>query len=229
MLFGGSSSKLVELVQDAILAEIAGGKLVSGSRLPVESIGRQLGVSRGRLMEALNILRDLGVVCQGEGGALEVAPLDLEHVRDVYDVRAAIEGLAFRKAAERNPERAASEGPEFIEAGRRAVDSGEIADMIEADLAFHEFIYSLSCNPLLAPAMAGHGAELQRVMGEMLMRDADPHAVWDEHAAMLQAVAAGNPQEAEQRARGHIDRSAGMVIERLQRENATKPIELPRR
>ncbi|TFZ03449.1 GntR family transcriptional regulator [Ramlibacter rhizophilus] len=212
--------KLVELVQEAILAEIASGKLPPGARVIQEQLAQELGVSRQPVQQALLLLRNLGVLREAPGRGLQVAPLDLEHVRNMYDVRAVIEGLAFRKAAERNPQRAAAEGPAYIAAGREAVAAGDVARMIQADMAFHAFVYELSRNPLVAPAMDTHWANTQRVMGEVLMRDERPRDIWDQHEALLHALMEGDGRKAEKLAREHIQQAADFMIDRLQREAA---------
>ena len=120
---------LVELVQDAIVAEIASGKLAPGARIIQEQIAKDLGVSRQPVQQALLVLRNLGVLSEAPGRGLRVAPLDLDHVRNMFDMRAVIEGLAFRKAAERNAARAARQGPALVRAGRRAVARGAVADI----------------------------------------------------------------------------------------------------
>lgn len=213
-----AESKLVELVQDGILAEIASGRLKAGMEIAPDPLAQDMGVSRQAVQKALQALRVRGVLRERPNRTLEVAPLDLVHVRHLYDVRAVIEGLAFRKAAEVNAQGAAVEGPLHIAAGRRAVERGDVADVIEADIAFHEFVYELSGNPLLASAMEAHWAETQRVMGEVLQRDEAPGDVWDQHQAMLDAIIAGDGARAESLAREHIERSAHHMIERLKRE-----------
>ena len=209
---------LVELVQDAIVAEIASGKLAPGARIIQEQIAKDLGVSRQPVQQALLVLRNLGVLSEAPGRGLRVAPLDLDHVRNMFDMRAVIEGLAFRKAAERNAARAARQGPALVRAGRRAVARGAVADMIEADMAFHDFIYELSGNPLVGPTMDTHWTNTQRVMGEVLMRDEKPRDIWDQHDALLTAVAAGDGKSAERLARQHVDQAADFMIARLGRE-----------
>ena len=76
--------------------------------------------------------------------------------------------------------------------------------MIAADIRFHEFIYELSENPLIAPAMETQLTYTQRVMGEVLMRDERPRDIWDQHEAMLDAVTAGDGATAEALTRQHI-------------------------
>ena len=213
-----SQPGLVRQVQDAILAEIASGRLPPGSRIIQEQIAQELGVSRQPVQQALVVLRNLGVLRDAPGRGLQVAPLDLDHVRNMYDMRSVIEGLAFREAASRNPRRAADEGPALIAAGRKAVAQGSVAAMIKADVAFHDFVYTLSENPLIAPAMETHWTNTQRVMGEVLMRDERPRNIWDQHEALLHLLIAGDGKKAEKFARQHIEQAAHFMISRLRRK-----------
>ncbi|TWO73181.1 GntR family transcriptional regulator [Caenimonas sedimenti] len=207
--------RLVVLVQDAILADIAAGKLPPGTRIAEDRIARDLGVAPRPVHQAVLVLRRLGVLCDASGEGLEVAPMNADHVRDMFEVRAVLEGLAFRQAALRNANRAATEGPSYIAAGRRAEASGQVADMIEADMAFHDFIYALSGNQLIAPAVEAHWTDLQRVMGDALMPGSHPGDLWDQHEAMLWAVATGDADDAERLARAHVQCSGEATLDRL--------------
>ena len=209
---------LVEQVRDAILGEIASGQLTPGERIIQEQIAKTLGVSRQPVQQALLLLRNLGVLRDAPGRGLVVAPLEPDQVQHMYAMRAVIEGLACRLAAEHNAERAAKHGPALIDAGRKAVASGSVARMVAADLKFHEFIYGLSGNPLVGPAMATHWTHTQRAMGEVLIKDETPRDIWDQHAAILDAVARGDPARAEALARSHITQAADFMVARLQSE-----------
>lgn len=209
---------LVEQVHKAILSDIATGKLPSGTRIIQEQIAQELGVSRQPVQQALTLLRKEGVLQDAPGRGLLVAPLDLQHVRNMYDVRAVIEGLAFRKAAEHSAGLVAHKGAALIRAGRKAAASQSVGAMIAADMAFHNFVYALSGNPLVVPAMETHWTQAQRVMGEVLLREDKPRDIWDQHEALLAAVAAGKPAQAERLARQHITEAADFMIERLQAE-----------
>jgi DNA-binding GntR family transcriptional regulator len=146
-------------------------------------------------------------------------PDELEHI---YELRAVLEGLAARRAAERGAVRAAREGPALIAAGRAAVATGELPAMVAADQRFHRFLYELSGNPLLAPAMAAHWTQLQRAMAEVLARDERPRDIWDQHAAILDAVAAGDAPRAEAQAREHLTQAAGYMLARLRAAAAAR-------
>jgi DNA-binding GntR family transcriptional regulator len=206
---------LAEQVRQAIVSEIASGKLKPGERIIQEQIAQELGVSRQPVQQALLLLKNQGVLRDAAGRGLLVTSLDPTQVRQMYDIRAVMEGLAFRKAAENNPERAKKLGPALIQNGRKSVKSGLVAQMIAADIKFHDFIYALSDNPLIAPAMQVQWTNTQRVMGEVLMRDETPRDIWDQHEALLKAVMAGDGAAAEALARQHITLAADFMINRL--------------
>ena len=215
-----SQPNLVAQVHDAILAEISSGALAPGDRIIQEQLAQALGVSRQPVQQALALLRNQGVLQDAPGRGLLVAPLDPTHVQHMYDIRAVIEGLAARRAAELGAERAAKAGPALIDAGRKAVAAGSVARMIAADMKFHEVIYGLSSNPLIAPALATHLTYTQRVMGEVLIRDEKPRDIWDQHEAILKAIAEGDGERAETLVRLHLTQAAGFMVTRLRGKQA---------
>ena len=215
-----SQPNLVEQVRDAVLDEITSGQLAPGDRIIQEQIAQALGVSRQPVQQALLLLRNQGVLKDAPGRGLIIAPLDPEHVSHMYDMRAVIEGLACRRAAQINAERAAKLGPALLEAGRKAVASGSVTKMIAADMKFHEFIYKLSGNPLVGPALATHLVYTQRVMGEVLLRDEKPRDIWDQHTQILDAICRQDADSAELLARQHITQASGFMVSRLRGDSA---------
>jgi len=207
---------LVEQVRDALLEAIASGRMQPGERIIQEQIAQALGVSRQPVQQSLLLLRDQSVLRDAPGRGLIVAPLDPDHVRHIYEMRAAIEGLACRLAARTNAGQARKQGPALVQAGRKAVAGGSVAKMIAADIRFHEFLYGLSGNPLIAPALGAHLTYTQRVMGEVLVRDQKPRDIWDQHAAILQAIVAGDADRAESLAREHLLQASAFMVSRLQ-------------
>lgn len=212
---------LAKQVEEAILAEITSGRLGPGSRVVQEQIAKNLGVSRQPVQQALHILRSQGVLRDAPGRGMEVVPLDLGYVRNMYDIRSVIEGLACREAALRHPEKALTMGKEIIARGKDAVSRGAYEEMIAHDMEFHNMIYELADNPLIPATMDTHWTTAQRVMGEVLQSDEEPRDIWQQHEEILLAIAAGDAGKAEDLARTHISRAANYMIERL-RENQTQ-------
>ena len=87
--------------------------------------------------------------------------------------------------------------------------------MIAADIKFHEFLYNLSGNPLIGPAMATHLTYTQRVMGEVLIEDQEPRDIWDQHAKILDAIAKGRADLAEKLAKEHLINASQFMVSRL--------------
>src|ERR1700692_3003499 len=221
---------LVEQVVNAIVSEIVDGDLPSNARLIQDDLARAYGVSRQPVQQALLLLRDRGLVREAPGRGLIVSPLDVDFVRNLYEVRAILDGLAARMAAEHGVERAKTEGPAYLAAGRAAIESGSLHEQIEADMEFHAFLSELSGNPLIGETTAPHWPYLRRVMGEVLRDDVQmPQTILQEHVAILDAVIAGDGAEAETLSRNHILRAANIFVQRLQARNAASEEDLRRR
>jgi len=206
---------VVDRVYQAIITEISEGKFSPGSRIIQEQIAQKLGVSRQPVQQALLLLRNQGVLQSAPGRGLIVAPIDLDYVKNLYDIRAVVEGLACALAAKENSALAAKQGPKLIKNGFNAVKSGSVANMIAADMKFHELIYSLSGNPLIQLEMDAHWIQTQRVMGEVLMRDETPRNIWNQHELILDAIIKGDAADAERLAREHITTAAKFMIQRM--------------
>lgn len=212
---------LVDQVKDALLEEITSGRLSPGGRIIQEQIALALGVSRQPVQQALLLLKNQGILKEAAGRGLVVAPLDANHVEDIYEMRAAIEGLACRLAALHRADQARKQGASIIEAGRKAVASGSVSRMIAADIKFHEMLYGLSGNPLISPAMDSHLTYTQRVMGEVLVEDQAPRDIWDQHENILDAIASGDADRAEKLAKEHLIQASNFMVSRLTQIHAS--------
>jgi len=215
---------LVDQVYEAILSAIAEGRFADDGRLIQEELADSLGVSRQPVQQALLLLRAQGLLRDAPGRGLMVAALDLEHVRNLYEIRGILDGLASAKAAERGRDAARKEGPGFIERGRAAVASRSIARMIATDMDFHFFLYGLSENPLIAEVSTPHWSYLRRVMGEVLLRGETPTQIWDQHERILKAVMTGNAEASEQRARQHIAHASQALARRMPGRDQPSPL-----
>ena len=92
---------LVDKLAATLQARMLSGELVSGTRLRQEALAEEFGVSRTPIREALRKLQASGLVeLQPHRGALVRGPSARE-IRDAYEVRAELEGLAAELAAQR--------------------------------------------------------------------------------------------------------------------------------
>jgi DNA-binding GntR family transcriptional regulator len=183
-----SAPDLVERVYGALLDAISVAALAPGSRLRQEEIAEQLAVSRQPVLQALRLLKRDGFVTDAPGRGLMVAPLDVAWMRNVYQVRGALDTLAARLAAQRR----FVIDPKLIEHGRKCARGRDIQAMIDADMAFHKAIYAASNNPLIELSAGVHWDHLRRVMGEVLQSSRQRSPVWDEHEAIAGAISRGD-------------------------------------
>jgi DNA-binding GntR family transcriptional regulator len=209
--------QLVDRVYASILDAICVGRLAPGERITQDGLADTLAVSRQPVLQALLLLKKQGFVRDTGRRGLVVAPLDPEFVQQLYQVRAALDGVAARGAALHRDGAAAAKGAALIEAGRAAARDRDVPRLIRADIDFHRFLYDLSGNPLIADTASLHWQHIRRVMGAVLRWDQMLAHIWDEHAAILGAVIDGNPLDAERRARAHAENAARLLAIELAR------------
>jgi DNA-binding GntR family transcriptional regulator len=202
---------LVDRVYRTLLDAISDGSLAPGARITQEDLAERLAVSRQPVLQALRLLKEDGLLLDAPGRGLLVAPLDAESIGRVYQVRGALDALAARLAAERR----CVIDPRLIEQGRRAARGRNIQAMIEADIAFHTALYAASGNPLIGQSAQRHWVHLRRVMGAVLQSSRQREAIWDEHAAIAEAVAAGDAKRATRLVEQHGRQASENLVARL--------------
>jgi DNA-binding GntR family transcriptional regulator len=149
---------------------------------------------------------------------VQVAPLDLDWIGKVYQVRGALDALAARLAAQHR----CQIDPRLIEQGRKAARGKNLQAMIDADLAFHQAIYAASQNPLIEQSAHLHWRHLRRVMGAVLQSSRQRETLWDEHEAIAKAIAAGDAARAVRLIDHHSQQASANLTERLA-EQLTQP------
>lgn len=206
---------LSERIHDSVLEAICSGELKSGARITQEEIAQQFGVSRQPVLQAMMLLRREGFLIDAGRKGVCVAPLDVQQARNLYVVRAALDGAAARLAAGNYTPHLVQRGRALLDVGRRAVASGYVPSVIEADIDFHLFVYEASGNPLIGETAQPHWQHLRRVMAAALSEQDLRISVWDEHEGILRALEAGQAAEAEALCRGHAEQMADILTGRL--------------
>jgi len=109
-------TSLREQALTALRKAITTGQLAPSTHLVETELSEALQISRGTLREAMRQLQQEGLISAGARGRLSVRHLDTKEIRDIFNVRAALESLAARELAAQ-PDRA-----EAVSALRRAVE-----------------------------------------------------------------------------------------------------------
>jgi DNA-binding GntR family transcriptional regulator len=212
---------LIDQVHDRLLAAVVSGDLAPGERLTQERIAEMLGVSRQPVSHALQMLKRRGLFVEAGKRGVVVAPIDGRRLRHLYQVRAALDGLAAELAAERVRSGLIDEAE--LDAAREALAHGvrlgpgtPMAALIEADVAFHSALYGLSGNSAVAETIAEQWPHFMRSMGLVLSVADRREQVWREHGVILAAVLEGNSAEAGTRAREHTTGAGEETARRLE-------------
>jgi DNA-binding GntR family transcriptional regulator len=199
-------STLRERALEAVRAAIVSGQYRPGDHLGEVELASSLGVSRGTVREALRHLQQEGLVTAGNRGMLRVNSLTPLEVRELFQVRAALEGLAVREIIA-SPQRAAAVSG-LRSALEQLVDEGEdFASRIEADLAFHLLLCRLSGNSMLVDAWQ----HLEGRMRVAILNGAAwqaPMMARDRHAPIVDAIERGDVTAALQVVDEHMTSAA---------------------
>lgn len=148
-------------IVDHIQRLILKGGLQAGERLPSQrELAEQLGVSRPSVREALTVLETMGLLTVRAGSGVFVAKPDSRRPlwrysnrgtpADVYEARLGLEGYAARLAATRIDQTAEARLSICTNAMREAYEAGDLFGVAVKDAEFHDLIFELSGNPILA-------------------------------------------------------------------------------
>ena len=203
-----------ETVTSEIRRAILDGTLAPGSRIKQEALAAELQVSRAPIRQALVVLKREGLLQTPRQRGTIVAPLDPGFISDIYDLREAVEGYAAARLAAR-----ASFDPEpfwqIVATGEKAVKSGDLGRIIELDLAFHMGLYDALGNQPLVDIMAAQWWHFRRAMAATLSISGYRKRVWREHEAILKAIAAGRPAQAQALSIAHTRAARTVLLGKL--------------
>ncbi|WP_353193729.1 GntR family transcriptional regulator [Pandoraea pnomenusa] len=209
-----SSPVLIDQVYSRLRDAIADLTLPPGERIRQAELADSLGVSRQPVSHALQLLKRDGLVCDSGRQGLEVAPIDADHLRRLYEVRTALDGLAARLAAVRVAQgtmagRELQRLRDAVETGMAMTHGTPVARQVRAEVAFHTALHDASGNPLIAQTVAPQWPHIMRAMAATL--DAMPmqEVVWHEHGEIVARIAAGDADGAEAAARQHTEADGG--------------------
>jgi DNA-binding GntR family transcriptional regulator len=142
-------SNLREQIKDVILQRIVSHEYPPGARLVETRIAQELGVSQAPVREALRDLEQLGCVVHEPFRGCSVRAFSAEELLEAFPVRAALEALAARLAAERITEDELLQLSDLLETMRAAARRGDAHDQSQANASFHATIVRAARNATL--------------------------------------------------------------------------------
>jgi DNA-binding GntR family transcriptional regulator len=213
-----SYKPLRELVLDAIRQAIINGNLKPGERLMEIQLAEELGVSRTPIREALRKLELEGFIVMIPRKGAYVADISFKDIADVYEIRAALEGLAAALAAERITDEELEKMERYLVGKADAIANNDIKRLVEVDTKFHDLIYEASRNVRLTNIINNLREQIQRCRVTSLSVPGRMQESLQEHRAIVEAIQARDTQLARQVAQEHIENAENNMMESLKRE-----------
>jgi DNA-binding GntR family transcriptional regulator len=211
------SPNLTEQVFARILEAIIDRTLLPGQRVTQNELAEKLGVSRQPVSHALHLLYRQGLLAESGRRGFEVTQLDPERIRQLYEVRGALDALAAKLAASRAKTDATARAQleAALRAGRSIDGKTPLARLIALDVDFHGAIYRLAGNPAIEEMIAPQWPHMRRSMATVLAELDYRESAWTEHEAIARHILAGNGKAAESAALAHAQTAGRKTEERL--------------
>ncbi|MES4908606.1 MULTISPECIES: GntR family transcriptional regulator [unclassified Streptomyces] len=202
----GEELSLAERAYRAIRDRLVMLEIRPGEPINEDQLAQSLGVGRTPVREALKRLQyERLIVTYPRRGtfATDVNITDLAHISEV---RQELEPLAAAQAARR----ATATDRATLAAVRRELESvdplrHEAAELMHLDLSVHRAIYAATHNPYLEDTLVRHDNLATRIWCLFIDRLSDMAGHVAEHGPLIEAIVAGDPDQAAQLARSHVE------------------------
>ena len=198
-------------VMDQIREAILGGSLGAGERLNEVRLSKTLAVSRTPVRAALQALAGEGLLDYAPNRGFTVREFPLDAIVDAYDIRAALEGLAARFAAERglSPEertviqRSLLAGDALLDRG--SFEPGDLTLYRDINGDFHDTLLAAARNRMLAEMIRiCHHVPVSSSRNIVAFEHRDVRRRHDDHHRIYEAIMAREPWRAEMLMREHV-------------------------
>ena len=204
---------LRDVVFNTLRQAILRGELKPGERLMEIQLANKLGVSRTPIREAIRKLELEGLVLMIPRKGAEVAEITEKNMRDVLEVRKALEELAVQLACEKITAEEIEEMKKAAEEFKMILKSKDITEIAEADVRFHDIIYMATDNQKLILLLNNLREQMYRYRVEYLKREEAYPQLIAEHAAIIEYISKGEKKAATDVMCKHIDNQVTTVID----------------
>ncbi len=196
---------LTERVYTTIKAAILELKLMPESPLVEDELARQLGTSKTPVRDALLALERDGLVIKIPYKGTYVADVSLKDAKDIFELRAVLEGLAARLAIASFTPKELNEAEKLLEAADEARARGDLDAASDFGAQFHGTIHLHADNRHLMPILEHLEYQLARLrrMSDQVKGRLEKSS--HQHRHILAGLRSGDPARAEQAMRQHLE------------------------
>ena len=206
---------LRDVVFNTLRQAILRGELKPGERLMEIQLANKLGVSRTPIREAIRKLELEGLVLMIPRRGAEVAEITEKSLRDVLEVRGALEELAVKLACKKITDEQIAELRAAEKEFEQALSSGDVTVYAEADVKFHDVIYRATDNQRLIQLLFNLREQMYRYRVEYLKREEAHGTLLNEHKKIIETIAIRDMDAAVDAVCQHIDNQVSAVIDTI--------------
>lgn len=210
---------LRDVVFNTLRKAILTGELKPGERLLEIQLANQLGVSRTPIREAIRKLELEGLVIMMPRRGAEVAQITEKDLRDVLEVRRALDALCAELACDRITEEEKQKLKAACDEFEKATDTGDATTIAAADVALHDIIVEVTGNRRLIQLINNLSEQMYRYRFEYIKDENQHNNLVEEHRMIYESIVRGDKEGAAKAAKLHIDNQESSIIKQLRAEN----------
>lgn len=210
---------LRDVVFNTLRQAILRGELQPGERLLEIHLADKLGVSRTPIREAIRKLELEGLVLMMPRRGAVVAEITEKSLRDVLEVRRALEELAVKLACQKIQPEEIEELKEAAKEFEDALQTEDVTGYAEADVKFHDIIYRTTDNQRLIQLLYNFREQMYRYRVEYLKREDSHETLLKEHRYIIEMIEKGDEKRAMEAVCAHIDNQVDAVVDTIRTKN----------
>lgn len=200
-----------ELAEQRLRAAILERRLLPGERVNEVALAEELGISRGPVREAIQMLASEGFLNLVRNRGAFVITVDPSEIKELYEVRIALERRAIKLVASQRDDQQIIELARMLDETAAALESGDVT-AYPRDRDFHQAILNMCGNPTLIRFNAEVQARIQFARTRSASDPARATSALKEHLEILRAVLSGNGPMASDLMEAHLYRSLANVV-----------------
>jgi DNA-binding GntR family transcriptional regulator len=204
-----------EMLVVKLREDIVSGRLRPNERLVESDLAQEMKISRTPVREALQVLEARGYLSRLTSGRLIVTDHTPSQIRNLYEVREALETMALKLACQRATDDEIEQASELNERMHQVVRERNVNQFIELNSAFHNKLLAICGNEQLWSLLQTYRDQYFDRRLVRVFHSGDWRAMTKQHQRLLDAVRRRDPHLAQKAVHEHITTALRIAIERL--------------
>lgn len=213
---------LRDVVFNTLRKAILTGELKPGERLMEIHLANRLGVSRTPIREAIRKLELEGLVTMIPRRGAEVAQITEKSLKDVLEVRRALDALCAELACERITEEEMEQLASACIKFEKATKTKDATEIAKADVELHDIIVAATGNRRLVQLVNNLAEQMYRYRFEYIKDENQHEKLIEEHRMIYESIRNKDSIAAAEAARVHIDNQEKSIMKQIHLENGRK-------